>query len=157
MVTVEINVAKFAAKMGRALSNMRNINKLLEAGVRDLGDRGYKFLKTIVPVSSLNKPHLRDSFKMTITRGPSSVKLNIASNMFYADWVNSGVSVPTRTVRSKKTMRFTTNKGDLVFAPLVRGFKTTGVKFYEKTEKWLMVNAQKIIEDYIMKSLKELR
>lgn len=114
--------------------------------MRLLGEGGYEYLKTLIPISGLSHPHLRESFKIKtniITRG---VLLQIYTDIFYAPFVDSGAKVPTRFPRSKKVMRFIGPSGDVVFTKKAKGFEWGGYHFVSKTETWLMNHVKNYVD-----------
>ena len=112
-----------------------------------LGDAGYNYLKTLIPVSQLPHPHLRDSFKVVTSVEPGpGILLSIFTDVSYAPFVDLGAVVPTRYPRVKRALRFVAPSGDVVFTKYARGFRTTGIRFVSKTEAWLARNVGNFVD-----------
>jgi hypothetical protein len=151
-VTIKVNFKEIMAMNER-------FNKLKIAmrsdGLR-LGEACYKYLKTIIPVSKLNRPHLRDSFKVTSSIGIGFELLRIAllTNVAYAPFIDQGASIPTRYPRTRKAMRFVADSGDIVFTRKARGFRLRGINYVDRGEQWLVRNADKYIDFSLVKYVK---
>jgi hypothetical protein len=128
------------------ISNLPNVVSRMRKDVRRLGKAGYKHVKTLIPVSTLSKPHLRDSFKVnTEQRNKYEIKLIISTESSYAEYLNSGVSVPDRFPINRKAMVFEVH-GKTIFTRRARGFSTRGIHYVEGTEAWLARQAPNYID-----------
>ena len=127
--------------------NLANIMEYIRQDAERLGYAGYKYIKTLIPISNLSHPHLRESFKVTTQRviGPG-ILIAIRTDRPYAPYVDQGTVVPTRYARNKKAMRFIGSTGDVVFAHRASGFTTKGVHYTEKGEAWMGKNASHYID-----------
>jgi len=151
MVTVQvrsklIDINKIRRNMIRVLGKMRH-------DVRMLGEGGYKHLKRLIPVGKLNKPHLRDSFKIKTEMVPRGVKLTIYTDVFYAPFVDAGVSVPMRFPKRKSVMHFEDN-GVEIFTKKAKGFRIKGIHYVANTEAWLLKNARDYVDFSLGKYLR---
>jgi len=118
--------------------------------VRRLGEGGYKYLKTIIPVSNLPKPHLRDSFKIRTEVIKSGVQLQIYTDVLYSWFLDLGAQIPPRsypfgggkyyTAKGRKFMRFRGKDGRIYYRRKVRGGVIKGIHFVDRGESWLAKN-----------------
>jgi len=120
----------------------------LRHDISRLGHDCYKlFLKTFIPVSHLNRPHLRDSFKVrTSIIHPASVYLEIYSDLEYAFFADIDAFVPTRFPRTRRAMKWTTPLGETVFAKRAKGFYKPGIHFTYFGEMWLTENFTRYVD-----------
>lgn len=118
------------------------LHNLLSRDLMTLGNAGYKYIKTIIPISRRSKPHLRDSFKVTTKIMTTGILLDIVTEVPYAEFVNADTSVPVRYPKNKKAMAFAVGgeMGAIVFAKRVRGFNKKGIYFVPRGEAWLGAN-----------------
>ena len=134
-------------------------NKLKHNMVSDglkLGEACYKYIKTVIPISSLTHPHLRDSFKVAsgIGVGLDVILIGLYTNVEYAPYIDAGASVPTRFPKTRFAMRFESGTGDVVFTKSAKGFKYEGVGYIDKGENWMVLNADRYIDFTLRRYLK---
>jgi len=141
---------KFHQRLTHVLSKIRH-------DVRRLGTAGYKYMKTYIPISSLGKPHLRDSFRITTRTIPGlGLQLRIFTDLTqfpYAPFVDIGADIPARRARNKKAMAFNVG-GQQVFTRSAKGFRLKGTGFVDKTEAWLALRAFRYIDPTLKRYLK---
>ena len=131
------------------------VNKKIGRDAYILGNGCYKYLKGIIPVSKLNKPHLRDSFKIRITYLMEGMVIGLyPDGVTYAPFVDSGATIPARRPRHKKAMKFEGKSGEEVFTMRAKGFKLKGIKYVSKGERWFVKNAPNFIDFSLRKYLK---
>lgn len=125
--------------------------------IRRLGNAGYKYMKTYIPISSLGRPHLRDSFKITAKRIPGpGIHLRIFTDLTrfpYAPFVDIGADIPTRHPRTKKVMVFEVG-GQKIFTRSAKGFRLRGTGFTDKTEAWLALNIWRFVDASLKRYLR---
>ena len=133
----------------KKLDELKRGPRALIHDMKRLGDACYKYLKTIIPVSKLRRPHLRENFKIKVIREGHNLILDIfphpEQRFFYAAYLDQGATVPVRFAKNKKAMRFEVN-GDIVFATKAKGFRIKGIHFVDKGEQWLLSNVDKYID-----------
>lgn len=134
---IEVNPHFNLADFFRVINNLEKISDRIYPDLLNLGERGYDFLKRFIPISKLNRPHLRDSFKVYVEKHKFSLILYISTNVPYAMYVDSDAFIPTRYPKTAKAMRFIGKTGEVVFAKRARGFYKRGIHFISETENWL--------------------
>jgi len=120
----------------------------LRHDVSRLGHDCYKlYLKQIIPVSHLKRPHLRDSFRVStrIQSGPA-VYLRIWSKLWYSFYADVDATIPIRFPRRKKVMKWTTPTGEVVYAKRARGFYKRGLHFTYFGEVWLTEHFDRYVD-----------
>lgn len=143
---IEVSIRPRLSELKKLQRNLYKVLGRMKYDVRKLGEEGYKHLKGKIPVSSLAKPHLRDSFKVkTEVVTGTSILLGIYTSVEYASFVDAGVSVPVRFPKRRKAMVFDIG-AKTIFAKRVRGFSTRGVHYVASTEAWLVRRAPNYID-----------
>ncbi len=150
-VTVKTDL-KYMEDFNQRLSNL--LNSILP-DVKTLGAGCYNYLKTIIPISKISHPHLRDSFDIQVnksilgTEGYILLKITpIGPAAIYAGIVNEGATIPDRPkgALTKKAMKFDSASGDVVYTRKAKGFTLKGIQFVDKGETWLLSNYASYID-----------
>ena len=153
MIDIKINIKfndikKFVRRFG-------TVNQKIGVDAYKLGIGCYKYLKGVIPVSKLNKPHLRDSFKVRVHYLLEGVIVGLyPDGITYAPFVDMGATIPMRRARHKKAMRFETKSGEVVFTMKAKGFRLKGIRYVSKGERWFARNAHNFIDFSLKKYLK---
>lgn len=143
----------------RKMDELKRGPRLLVNDLYKLGEAGYKYLKTIIPVSKSRKPHLRNHFKIKVERSGYGLILSIfphpESQFFYAIFLDQGANVPTRFPRKRSAMRFVDNRsGDIVFTKKAKGFSTRGIHYVDRGERFLLNNVWNYVDPSLRRYLK---
>jgi len=156
MIKIELNSKKLDGFI-RKFSRLETLPRQLRSDMYRLGEGCYKYIKNIIPVSKLHKPHLRNNFIIKVYKSaPLSVTLKISPKpeFTYAIFLALGVDIPTRFPRRAKALRFIGyHDKKVVFARRAKGFTFSHVKYVSKGEHWLKKNFKLYIDTTLRRYL----
>jgi len=157
MLTIDLKINDKQLKHLKRMFSQKNFTLCgkLRHDVSRLGHDCYKrYLKRIIPVSHLQRPHLRNSFRIAtkIIEGPG-VYLRIWSDLWYSFYADVDTDVPTRYPVRRKAMTWMTPTGEVVFAKKAKGFHKRGLWFTHSGEVWLTENFDRYVDMTLNKYL----
>jgi len=151
MITVKVNLK--IENLNKLLRQLPDVQRKIANDAKQLGESTYQYVKTLIPVSKLNRPHLRDSFKVQAKHVPGGVLIGLYTEHEYAGYLDLGATIPTRYPKSKQSMRFAFDQiggdkkteGDAHFKK-VQGFTIKGIHYVDSAQSYMISNVGRYID-----------